>query len=59
MEEKEIIKIIENEIVEEKKANQEDDNKIYLLRLKPEYNKEIENIKEEINKGELNKNGRK
>ena len=56
LEEKEIIKIIENEIVEEKKEKQEDDNKIYLLRLKPEYNKEIENIKEELNKGELNKN---
>ena len=46
---------IKEKKINEKEENKDDkDNKIYLLRLKLEYQKEIENIKEELNKGELN-----
>ena len=52
--EKEKDKEKEEKEKEKEKEEKEENEKIYILRLKPEYQKEIDNIKEELNRGELN-----
>ena len=44
----------EDKEIKDMKDNIINNNKIYLLRLKPEYQKEIDSIKEELKKGEIN-----
>ena len=48
------IKNIFNVIKREEKNNRDNKVYLYLLKLKPEFVKEIEKMKEEINKGEIN-----
>ena len=54
---KNLFNIIEKEEnFDKNKDKDKENNKIYLLRLKPEFNKDIEIIKEKIKKGEINTN---